>query len=146
MAVAPARATISTVTIGPIWVMVPRAAPAPERSCAPISRSRMLSVKLTSTVNGMATSSVGTIDTRAIAHDCSTVSRHWNGRWNNSRANDAECHEITDSPEGCRQLVQHRLTPSPSNHRETYHAQTRRNDQFIRALAENVRPGSRSAK
>ena len=48
--------------------MVPNAVPAPERSAAPISRSRMLSVKATSTVNGIATSSVGTIDTRAIIH------------------------------------------------------------------------------
>ena len=44
MAVAPAPATTSTVTTGPSWVMVPKAVPAPDRSAAPISRSRMLSV------------------------------------------------------------------------------------------------------
>ena len=59
MAVAPAPATTSTVTTGPSWVMVPKAVPAPDRSAAPISRSRMLRVKATSTVNGIATSSVG---------------------------------------------------------------------------------------
>ncbi len=48
--------------------MVPNAVPAPDRSAAPISRSRMLRVKATSTVKGMDTSSVGTSDTRAIIH------------------------------------------------------------------------------
>lgn len=51
--------------MGPTCVTVPSAAPAPLRSAAPISRSRMLMVKLTSTVNGMATSTVGTIETLA---------------------------------------------------------------------------------
>ena len=66
IAVAPAPATTSTVTTGPSWVMVPNAVPAPDRSAAPISRSRMLRVNATRTVNGMETSSVGTNDTRAI--------------------------------------------------------------------------------
>ena len=75
MAVAPAPATISTVTMGPTWVTAPSAAPAPDRSAAPISRRRMLSVKLTSTVKGMATRTVASIETRAMNHDCSTNSR-----------------------------------------------------------------------
>ena len=45
IAVAPAPATISTVTSGPTWVTAPNAAPAPDRSAAPSSRSRMFSVK-----------------------------------------------------------------------------------------------------
>ena len=76
IAVAPAPATINTVTSGPIWVTAPNAAPAPLRSAAPSSRSRMLSVKLTSTVNGIATSSVGANDTRAMNQHCSRNSRH----------------------------------------------------------------------
>ena len=56
--------------------MVPNAVPAPDRSAAPISRRRMLRVKATSTVNGMATSSVGTIDTRAIIQVWSRNSRN----------------------------------------------------------------------
>ena len=76
IAVAPAPATTSTVTTGPSWVMVPNAVPAPDRSAAPISRSRMLSVNATSTVNGMATSSVGISETRAIIHVCSRNSRN----------------------------------------------------------------------
>ena len=79
IAVAPAPATISTVTNGPTWVTAPNAAPAPERSAAPSSRSRMFRVKLTSTVNGIATSRVGASDTRATNQDCSRNSRHWNG-------------------------------------------------------------------
>jgi len=75
MAVAPAPATMRTVTMGPTWVTAPSAAAAPERSAAPISRNRMLSVKLTSTVNGMATSTVASMDTRAMNHDWSTNSR-----------------------------------------------------------------------
>ena len=66
IAVAPAPATTSTVTTGPSWVMVPNAVPAPDKSAAPISRSRILSVNATRTVNGMDTNSVGTNDTRAI--------------------------------------------------------------------------------
>ena len=34
------------------------------------------------TQNGIATSSVGTNDTRAMNHDCSMNSRNWNGRRN----------------------------------------------------------------
>src|ERR1700730_4304389 len=37
IAVEPAPATISTVTIGPTWVTAPHAAPAPDRSAAPNS-------------------------------------------------------------------------------------------------------------
>ncbi|MUL79356.1 hypothetical protein FZI94_25340, partial [Mycobacterium sp. CBMA226] len=43
----------------------PAPAPAPERSAAPSSRSKMLRVKDTNTVNGIATRSVGARDTRA---------------------------------------------------------------------------------
>ena len=82
IAVAPAPATTSTVTTGPSWVIVPNAVPAPDRSAAPISRNRMLSVKATSTVNGIATSRVGTNETRAIIHVWSRNSRNWNGRRN----------------------------------------------------------------
>ncbi len=60
--------------------MVPNAVPAPDRSAAPISRSRMFSVNATSTVNGIATSSVGTSETRAIIQVWSRNSRNWNGR------------------------------------------------------------------
>ena len=42
----------------------------------------MLSVKLTRTVNGMATNNVGASETRATNQDCSKNSRHWNGRRN----------------------------------------------------------------
>ena len=42
----------------------------------------MLSVKLTRTVNGIATNKVGASDTRATNQDCSKNSRHWNGRRN----------------------------------------------------------------
>ena len=80
IAVAPAPATTSTVTIGPIWVTVPSAAPVPEKSAAPISTSRMLRVKTVSTVNGIASISVGTIDTRATNHVCRSISRHAKGR------------------------------------------------------------------
>ena len=76
IAVAPAPATINTVTSGPIWVTAPNAAPAPLRSAAPSSRSRMLSVKLTNTVNGIATSRVGANETRAMNQHCSRNSRH----------------------------------------------------------------------
>ncbi len=50
MAVEPAPATTSTVTSGPSWVTAARAAPAPEMSAAPNSVSRMLRVKIRSTV------------------------------------------------------------------------------------------------
>src|ERR1700753_375942 len=82
MAVEPAPATIKTVTSGPTWVTAPNAAPAPERSAAPSSRNKMLRVKLTRTVNGMATNNVGASATRATNHDCSKNSRHWKGRRN----------------------------------------------------------------
>jgi hypothetical protein len=75
IAVAPAPATIKTVTNGPTWVTAPNAAPAPDRSAAPSSRRRMLSVKLTRTVNGMATNNVGASETRATNQDCSKNSR-----------------------------------------------------------------------
>src|SRR5689334_5305646 len=42
----------------------------------------MLSVKLTRTVNGIATNKVGASETRATNQDCSKNSRHWNGRRN----------------------------------------------------------------
>ena len=95
IAVAPAPATISTVTKGPTCVTAPKAAPAPDRSAAPSSRSRMFRVKLTSTVNGIATSTVGASDTRATNQDCSRNSRHWNGRWNRKRTASAD---IANSP------------------------------------------------
>ncbi len=76
IAVAPAPATINTVTNGPTCVTAPKAAPAPDRSAAPNSRNKMLSVKLTNTVNGIATNNVGANDTRATNHDCSKNSRH----------------------------------------------------------------------
>ncbi len=75
IAVAPAPATINTVTSGPTWVTAPNAAPAPLRSAAPNSRSRMLRMKLTRTVNGMATNNVGANETRAMNQDCSKNSR-----------------------------------------------------------------------
>ena len=60
IAVAPAPATTKTVTIGPIWRTVPSAAPVPEKSAAPISVSRMVSMKVSNTVYGMVNISVGT--------------------------------------------------------------------------------------
>ncbi|GAB3008680.1 hypothetical protein MBOU_48290 [Mycobacterium bourgelatii] len=39
-------------------------------------------MKLTRTVNGIATNSVGNSDTRATNHDCSKNSRVWKGRRN----------------------------------------------------------------
>ena len=59
IAVAPAPATTSTVTIGPIWLTVPIAAPVPEKSAAPNSISRMLKVNTINTVNGIASISAG---------------------------------------------------------------------------------------
>ncbi len=80
IAVAPAPATINTVTNGPTWVTAPKAAPPapPDRSAAPNSRNKkILRVKLTNTVNGIATNNVGANDTRATNHDCSKKnSRH----------------------------------------------------------------------
>jgi hypothetical protein len=80
IAVAPAPATTSTVTIGPIWVTVPNAAPVPEKSAAPNSTRRTLKVKTSNTVNGIDSISVGMIDTRATNHDCWISSRHAKGR------------------------------------------------------------------
>ncbi len=82
IAVAPAPATTSTVTIGPICVTVPIAAPVPEKSAAPNSTSRTLKVKTSNTVNGMDSIRVGTIDTRATNQVCRMNSRQANGRLN----------------------------------------------------------------
>ncbi|SKU62200.1 Uncharacterised protein [Mycobacteroides abscessus subsp. abscessus] len=59
---------------------MPKAVAAPDRSAAPISRSKMLSVKATSTVNGMATKSVGNNETRAMNQVWSKNSWPWKGR------------------------------------------------------------------
>lgn len=82
IAVAPAPATTSTVTIGPICVTVPIAAPVPEKSAAPNSTSRMLNVNTNSTVNGIDSISVGTMDTRATNQVCRISSRHAKGGLN----------------------------------------------------------------
>ncbi len=75
MAVDPAPATTSTVTIGPSCVTAARAAPAPETSAAPNSTSRTLMVKMMRTVSGIATAMVGR-----------NVTRNWNQLWiTNSR-------------------------------------------------------------
>lgn len=79
MAVAAAPAITRTVTTGPIWVTAPNAAPDPEKSAAPISTSRMFRVKVVSTVNGMASSTVGIIETRATNQHWSRNSRHAHG-------------------------------------------------------------------
>ena len=79
MAVPPAPATTSTVTIGPSWVTAPIAAPAPETSAAPISASRRLSVKMSSTVSGMDTAMVGSSETRIRNQPTQMNSRHSNG-------------------------------------------------------------------
>jgi hypothetical protein len=47
------------------------AAPVPEKSAAPKSTSRMLSVKSTSTLSGMVNNNVGKIDTHATNQVCS---------------------------------------------------------------------------
>jgi len=79
IAVAPAPATTSTVTIGPICVTVPNAAPVPEKSAAPNSTSSTLNVKTRSTVKGIDSINVGSIETLATNQDCSRNSRHANG-------------------------------------------------------------------
>ena len=61
---------------------MPIAAPVPEKSAAPNSTSRMLKVKTSSTVNGMDSIRVGTIDTRATNQVCRMNSRQANGRLN----------------------------------------------------------------
>ena len=84
MAVDPAPATTSTVVSGPSWVTAPSAAPAPEMSAAPNSTSRMLSVKMSSTVSGIDTMIVGRIATRMMNQPCRMNSRHWNGQRNSA--------------------------------------------------------------
>ncbi len=79
MAVDPAPATTSTVTSGPNWVTAPSAAPAPETSAAPNSASRMLRVKMMSTVSGIDTASVGRNATRIRNQLWRTNSFHWKG-------------------------------------------------------------------
>ena len=76
IAVAPVPATTRTVTTGPIWVTEAVAAPVPEKSAAPNSTRRMFMVNTTSTVNGIASNSVGIRDTRATNHVCNKNSRH----------------------------------------------------------------------
>ena len=75
MAVAPAPPTTRTDVIDPVWVTVASAAPAPERSAAPISLRRMSRINVTITLNGMVNINPGKIDTRA-------TNQHW---WMNSR-------------------------------------------------------------
>ena len=65
IAVAPAPETTIAVTTGPTWVTEASAAPAPDRSPAPTSISTMFNVKTMSTVYGMESTRVGTIDTLA---------------------------------------------------------------------------------
>ena len=84
MAVAPAPAITSTVVSGPSWVTAPSAAPAPEMSAAPNSASRMLSVKMMSTVSGIETARVGSNETLVMNQPCSIASRHWKGRRNSA--------------------------------------------------------------
>ena len=95
MAVDPAPATTSTVTNGPSWVTAPSAAPAPETSAAPNSASKMLSVKIMSTVSGIATAMVGKNATRIRNQLCKMNSRHWNGR---NRALPVRTHIRTNAP------------------------------------------------
>ncbi len=68
IAVAPAPATTNTVTIGPIWVTVPLAAPVPEKSAAPNSANKILKVNTSNTLNGMDSKTVGSSDTLATNH------------------------------------------------------------------------------
>ena len=79
MAVDPAPATTSTVTIGPSWVTAANPAPAPDTSAAPNSTNNRLSVKMISTVSGMATAMVGRNVTRIRNQALMTNSRNWNG-------------------------------------------------------------------
>src|SRR5215208_3956257 len=85
MAVLPAPATTSTVTRGPIWVTAARAAVVPEKSAAPNSSNSRLRVNTLSTVNGIASITVGSSDTRATNQPCSSSSRHANGGTNINR-------------------------------------------------------------
>ena len=76
MAVDAAPAITSTVLIGPIWVITAMPAPAPERSAAPTWISRMLNVKMKSTVIGTETAMVGSNATRMMNQHCKKNSRH----------------------------------------------------------------------
>ena len=100
MAVDPAPATTSTVTSGPSWVTAPSAAPAPEMSAAPNSVSRMLSVKMRSTVSGIDTARVGRNATRIRNQLCRMNSRHWNGGLNSALA--VSTHMRTKPPTAVR--------------------------------------------
>ncbi len=62
---APAPETTSTVTIGPIWLTVPIAAPVPPKSEAPNSVNRMLKVNTSNTEYGIVSISAGKTETRA---------------------------------------------------------------------------------
>ncbi|CFR82160.1 Uncharacterised protein [Mycobacterium tuberculosis] len=84
MAVDPAPATTSTVVSGPSWVTAPIAAPEPEMSAAPNWASRILSVKINSTVSGIETMIVGKNPTRMMNQHCRMNSRHWNGQRNSA--------------------------------------------------------------
>src|SRR5581483_4758282 len=114
IAVAPAPATINTVTNGPIWVTAPKAAPAPLKSAAPSSRNRMLSVKLTNTVRGIATNNAGNSDTRATNQDCSKNSRHWNGR---RKMNKIASADIAKNPPMAWAGLEPRPSEMPGDHR-----------------------------
>ena len=105
----------------------------------------MLSVKLTRTVNGIATRRVGTIDTRAIAHEHSTVSRHWNGRRNSSR--ETSVHSEKKSPKAANGVASFvsTVTPSPL-FRRTYHARYFTVGQMANTPAEKLSFGSRPSK
>ena len=82
MAVAPAPETTSTVTIGPIWLTVPIAAPVPAKSDAPNSVNRMLKVNTSNTEYGIVNISAGKTDTRATNQLWSMYSCHANGGLN----------------------------------------------------------------
>ncbi|CNH65541.1 Uncharacterised protein [Mycobacterium tuberculosis] len=79
IAVEPAPATAMAVTTGPTCVTEASAAPAPERSPAPISTSRMFSTNTMSTVYGIDSMIVGKIETRATNQICSRSSRQAQG-------------------------------------------------------------------
>src|ERR1700687_5822310 len=115
IAVEPAPATIRTVTIGPTWVTAPNAAPAPDRSAAPTSRSRMFSVKLINTVNGTATSKVGANATRAMNQHCSKNSRQKNGRRKIHRTASADI--ANKPPTACIGPEKFRIEGKPADHR-----------------------------
>ncbi|CFR77352.1 Uncharacterised protein [Mycobacterium tuberculosis] len=62
----------------------PIAAPEPEMSAAPNWASRILSVKINSTVSGIETMIVGKNPTRMMNQHCRMNSRHWNGQRNSA--------------------------------------------------------------